>query len=177
MRFTYLFVFLLFVPTMLQAQDVGGKKKKKGNYYVLVDSGFLTFKPEQGAILKGIYEHDSLKKIECWYGFNFGDLRREFHYWNGQLIMIIESQRLYNGGTVGRVDADTIQPNYQGRYLFENSVIKSIKQDGSYSFLDTPADKNSMQETFLQMSAAYQAALDKERVNKKNRVKIKKSKS
>lgn len=172
MRYFVVIFFLIFISVTLPAQSLF--KKNKGNYYVLIDSGFVNPQPEAGATMKGIYEHDTLKKIECWYAFNFGDLQRDFHYWNGQLIMVMETQRLYNTTASNPMNPDSVKPNYQGRYLFEGGLLKSIKQDGHFSFMDTPADKNTMQDTFLKMSTEYISLLDGKRAIKKYRVKMKK---
>ncbi|MBC8046377.1 MAG: hypothetical protein H7Y00_06245 [Fimbriimonadaceae bacterium] len=177
MRYILLFLILVTTSVHTSAQHLPQKKKKKGYYYISVDSGFVEKEPERGAVLNAFYEKDTLIKISCWYGFNFGDLRRDFHYWNDKLIMVTEIQRLYSYTETKPVDFDTIKPNFEGRYLFENGRLTSVKQDGSFSFMDTPADKDSMQNTFIIMSNNYKQLAENERANKKNRKKMKKSKS
>jgi hypothetical protein len=169
----YWFLLLLLMGAM---QSFSQSASKKGTYYVVIDSVHPMQQTAKGSILKGYYERDTIQKIECWFGFQFGDLRRVFYFWQGRLIMVTEEQRLYDANAVSRENTDTVKPNYDGRYLFTDDKLTNLKQNGSFSFLDTPADKTSMQNTFLQMAADYQAMLDIARTDKNRRIKLKKSK-
>lgn len=172
MRYGVLFICLFAVTFSAHAQS-STKKQKSKNYYVYADTGFIEETPDRGAWMKAYYTSDSLKKIEAYYGFNFGDLRRSFYYWDDHLVLVLETQRLYNNSASNPINADSVKPNYEGRYVFERDSLTSVKQTGHFSFLDTPADKNSMEKTFVTMSTTYMSLFDELRKNKKNRIKIK----
>lgn len=161
--------FILFIAHSSFAQ------KSKKDYSVYVDSGFTVAVPERGAHMTGFFEQDSLVRIEAFFGFNFGDLRRNYYYDNNQLIMIIESQRLYNNNPGNKINADSVKINYEGRYLFLNNTLNSVKQNGHFSFMDMSADKQTMQDTFLKTSDDYKRIILEKSKKKKNRIYKKKS--
>lgn len=170
-------ILVLFICFNLTQSAYSQHTPGKKDYYVLIDdSSFTPTTPDKGAWIKGYYEKDSLQKIEIWFGYNFGDLRREFYYWKGQLIMVTETQRLYSTNPEARINIDSVKPNYNARYTFLNGKLKDVNQKGTYSFQDTPADKATMEATFLNLSAQYIKTLDEKRAVKKNRIKQKKKK-
>lgn len=171
MRFILAILIFFSFTTDAYSQHVKGKK----NYYVLIDdSSFTSTMPDKGAWLKGFYERDSLQKIEVWFGFNFGDMRREFYYWEGNLIMVTEIQRLYSTNPAANINIDSVKPNYNAFYTYVNGKLKDVNQKGTYSFQDTPADKATMEATFLNLSSQYIKVLDEKRAIKKNRIRQKK---
>lgn len=167
--------FLMFIVFQVNAQssEKQSKKNKIKPYYVYADTGFTVIKPEKGTWIKGYYEGDSLIKIETWFGFNYGELHREYFYWGNNLIIVNETQKVYNNTNGNFVDVDSIKPNYTARYLFDGNKLTSIKQEGNYSFMDIPAGKQMMQDTFLEMSKNYMQFVEELKKKKKNRIKYK----
>lgn len=147
-----------------------GKKKSKHNYYILIeDSSFVASMPERGASLKAYFEHDTITKIETVFRFNFGDVRREYYYWDDTISLINETQRLYNATAVPAINPDTIKANYSGRYIFKNRKLTDISQKGSYSISDTPSTREEQEAAFLMLSDKYQKLAYERRKNKKSR--------
>ncbi len=160
---------LLLTPVYSQNSPKNNKRK---NYFILIDdASFANSKPERGACLKAHYKNDTLQNIETWFGFNFGDLKRDFFYWNNQLIVVTEIQKLYSSQHGSPINTDSIKPNFTARYLFSDTVLTDVIQKGSYNFMDSPADKNTMQATLFNLSEQYVSVLDERRADKKNRLK------
>lgn len=168
-----LFIFLMACLLIGSVQAQNGKKVRK-HYYILVDdTSFVQAMPEQGATFKAYFKNDSLYKIETWFGFNFGDVRREYYFWNDSISLINEYQRLYNATATPKVNADTIKVTYTGRYIFKKGKLTDISQKGNYSISDTPASKSETEAAFLLLTTKYQQLAYEKRKKKQNRVKIK----
>jgi hypothetical protein len=154
----------------------GQKNIRPKNYRIdIMDASFTSSNPEQGAYLRAEYKNDTIVSMEAWFGFNYGDIRRSFYFWQGELITVTEVQRLYNGKDA-EVELDSIKPCFNARYLFEEGALTSIKQTGTYSFIDGPQDKKSVEAMYLSFNEQYQVALNEKRAVKKNRKRIKKKK-
>ncbi len=166
MKRIVLFLLILSVGTHVFSQT--SKLKSRRNYYILLsDTSFVQSMPERGATLKAYFKNDSLAKIETWFGFNFGDVTRDYYYWHDTLTLIIETQKLYNAMADPPLNADTIKANYTGRYIFKKRVLTDISQKGSYSISDTPSTKEEQQAAFLMLSDKYtKVAYDKRRDKK-----------
>jgi len=157
--------------TALQAQS--GKVRK--HYYILItDSSFVNSMPERGASLKAYFKNDSIYKIETWFGFNFGEVTRDYYYWNDSITLVNETQKLYNANAEPKVDPDTVKVTYTGRYIFQGDKLTGINQKGSYSISDTPQSKDEVQAAMLMLAYRYKNIAYERRKVKKNRVKIKK---
>jgi len=168
-----LFIMLLAV-SLISSAEAQNTKKPRSHYYVLIaDSTFVQAMPEKGATFKAYFKNDSLYKIETFFGFNFGDVRREYYYWNDSISLINEYQRLYNANATPPVNSDTIKVTYTGRYIFKKNKLTDISQKGSYSISDTPSSKEETQAAFLMLTKKYQDLAYEKRKKKKNRIKIK----
>jgi hypothetical protein len=164
----YLFQFIL---VFIVCNGVYAQKHNKSDYMIIIDdSTFVAATPERGATLKGIYKMNSLEKIETWFGFNFGEVRRDYFYWNDTLIMVTESQKLYSAKEENKINPDTIKASYTGRYLFKGGRLTDISQKGNYSISDTAADKKEVEATFFSLSEKYVSLLNEKRQKKKNRL-------
>lgn len=165
----FILVAIMMLTVSLQAQS--GKNSRK-NYYVLItDTSFVQAIPEQGASLKAYFKNDSLYKIETWFGFNFGEVTREYYFWDDTIKLINEYQKLYNPLGVPKPDPDTIKVTYSGRYIFKNNVLTDISQKGSYSISDTPQGKNDIEAGFMMLIDKYKKLAYDKRKKKKNRIK------
>ena len=168
-------LFLLLISGLIVQTGYSQNKSKKRvkPYYVVIDdASFTNTKSDRGATLTGYYEKDSLVRMVAWIGFASGDIRREFFYWQNNLIVVKETHRLYNPQT--STDIDSIKPSYNARYVFTNGKLTDIKQKGSFSFTDMPSDKKTQEATYQAMSAQYVDAMEKARAVKENRIKMKK---
>jgi hypothetical protein len=155
----------------VSAQQTGKLRK---HYYILIDdSTFVNAMPEQGATLKAYFKNDTLYKIETWFGFNFGEVTRDYYYWNDTLSLVNETQKLYNATTIPKIDPDTIKISYSGRYIFQKNKLTGINQKGSYSISDTPQTKEETQAALVMLSEKYRGLAYEKRKSKKNRIKIK----
>jgi hypothetical protein len=171
MRYGLLVVLLLTLATDLQAQLFSGGKKR--NYTVTIDDGsFSKSAPEQGATLVGTWQDGQLISLEAWYGFDYGDIRRDFYFWDSLLITVTERHRLYNAKNPG-LDIDSVPTCFNAQYVFENGELTSIKQTGTYSFAEGPQDRRSMQAMYQSMAADYRKAIEEKASKKRNRKKIK----
>lgn len=168
-------LFLLIACTMLtsiQAQQTGKQSRK--HYYVTInDSSFVSAMPEQGATFKAYFKGDSLYKIETWFGFNFGDVRRDYFYFKDTISLINETQKLYSATTLPKVNPDTIKATFTGRYIFKMGKLTDISQKGNYSISDTPSSKAETEAAFLMLATKYKMLAYEKRKKKKNRIKIK----
>ncbi len=172
MHRTILFV-LLFGMFGAQLHAQKQEKIRKHYYIVIDDSSFVNAMPENGATLKAYFKNDTLYKIETWFGFNFGDVTRDYFYWRDTLSLIIETQKLYNASAVPKIDPDTVKVTYTGRYIFKNNHITGMSQKGSYSISDTPQSKEETEVALMLLSNKYRVLAYDKRKSKKNRVKIK----
>lgn len=164
---------LLFLSVLLvrTADAQSGHRKHKHDYTVVIDdSTFVQAMPDRGAKLTGYYKEDTIQKIVTWFGFNFGDVRRDYYYWKDSLIMVIETQKLYSTAADAHVNPDSVKASYTGRYIFSHNELTDVSQKGTYSISDTPADKGEMEKTFLALSDKYLTLLDQKRANKKSRI-------
>lgn len=113
---------MLLAVSLISSAEAQNTKKPRSHYYVLIaDSTFVQAMPEKGATFKAYFKNDSLYKIETFFGFNFGDVRREYYYWNDSISLINEYQRLYNANATPPVNSDTIKVTYTGRYIFKKT--------------------------------------------------------
>jgi hypothetical protein len=171
MRHAILVLLMLsgFLATQAQTETKGGKRY---NYTVTIDdASFAAAKPDQGATLTGYWKNGMLYRLEAWYGFNYGGIYRTFFYWEGKLITVTEIHKLYNGNDK-LVEIDSIEPCFNAQYIFEDGIITSIKQKGTYSLIEGPQDKNSMQGMYMGMSMKYVAAIEEKAARKRNRKKL-----
>lgn len=168
----YIIFFCLLVPAAYAQQKT--VKKIKPYYVVIDDASFTNTKTDRGATLTGYYEKDSLVRLVAWFGYNYGDISREFFYWQDELIVANEIQRMYNPATT--TPLDSIKPNFKARYLFTDGKLTDIQQKGSYSFAEMPSDKITQERTYLWLSEQYASALNEKRMDKANRMKMKKQK-
>lgn len=168
-------LLILIMATMgltLTAQQNGKVRK---HYYILItDSSFVQAMPEQGATFKAYFKNDSLYKVETWFGFNFGEVTRDYFYWNDSISLINETQKLYNATAMPKIDPDTVKVSYTGRYIFKGDKLTGISQKGSYSISDTPQSKEETEVAMLMLANKYKALAYERRMVKKNRIKIKK---
>lgn len=165
----YAFLFLLAVSTPSFAQS--GKKKNKHNYMILInDTSFVSAMPEQGATLKAYFINDTISEIKTWFGFNFGEVTRDYFYWDDTLIVVNETQKLYSATAVPKINPDTIKTSYNGRYLFKKGQLTDISQKGSYSISDTPANKDETNAVLTSLSDKYRKLVYAKRAKKKNRL-------
>ncbi|MFI5171088.1 MAG: hypothetical protein ACHQFW_01790 [Chitinophagales bacterium] len=167
-----IFIFSLLFPLMLAGFSQGSSKKIKAYYIFINDTSFVTAMPEQGATFKAYFQDNALYKIETWFGFNFGDVSREYFYWNDTITLINETQKLYSATAVPKIDPDTIKSHYTGRYIFKNGKLSDIAQKGSYSISDTPSSKDETEVTFLMLSDKYRKIAYEKAKKKKNRIRI-----
>ncbi len=167
------FIFTILFSLIITGFTQNGSRKTK-QYFILVDdTSFVSAMPERGATLKAYFKKDTLYKIETWFGFNFGDVSREYFYWNDTITLINETQKLYSAASVPKIDPDTIKSHYSGRYIFKKGKLIDIAQKGNYSISDTPSNKAETEAAFLMLSEKYcQIAKAKARI-KKNRFKLK----
>ncbi len=168
-------IFFLFLMVACVSSAYSQQQKVRKHYYILItDSSFVQAMPEQGASFKAYFKNDSLYKIETWFGFNFGDVTRDYFYWRDSITLVNETQKLYSATAVPKIDPDTIKVSYTGRYIFNNDKLTGINQKGSYSISDTPQSKEETQAALLMLAYKYKALAYERSLNKKNRVKIKK---
>jgi len=169
MRLITLLLLLTFSFNGLFGQN--SQKKNKNDYYILIsDTSFVASMPEQGATLKAEFKNDKITKITTWFGFNFGDVTREYYYWNDSLITVLETQKLYNGSAVPKIVPDSVKASYTGRYVFKKGKLTDISQKGSYSISDTPTTKEETEVIFLMLSKKYIDLVNEKRAKKKNRI-------
>ncbi len=165
----YIFFILLAVSSVSFAQS--SKKKNKHNYMIMIDdTSFVNAMPEQGATLKAYFINDTISEIKTWFGFNFGDVTRDYFYWDDTLIVVNETQKLYSATAVPKINADTIKASYTGRYLFKHGQLTDISQKGSYSISDTPANKEETNAVLTSLSDKYRKLAYAKRAKKKNRL-------
>ena len=166
----FIFIAISLISASLQAQSGKGNRKQ---YYVLTtDTTFVQAIPDQGATFKAYFKNDSLYKIETWFGFNFGDVEREYFYWNDSIKLINEYQKLYNSLANPKPNPDTIKVTYTGRYIFKHNVLTDISQKGSYSISDTPQGKQEIEAGFLMLTEKYKKLAYDKRKKKKNRIRF-----
>lgn len=134
------------------------------------DTSFVNAMPEQGATLKAYFINDTISEIKTWFGFNFGEVTRDYFYWDDTLIVVNETQKLYSATAVPKVNADTIKASYTGRYLFKHGQLSDISQKGSYSISDTPANKDETNAVLTSLSDKYKRLVYAKRERKKNRL-------
>lgn len=170
MRNTILCTLILLIAFPVFGQQASRQKKAKPYRVEINDASFTNSKPEFGATLSGIYEHDTLMEMKAWFGFSYGDIQRTFFYWKGELITVTEVHRVYNAYDPG-MPVDSISPSFNARYVYENGKLTLIKQNGTYSLIDAPQDKASVEAMYLNFSEQYTRALDEKRAVKKNRKK------
>ncbi len=170
MKKVILFTFLSIVSLSVFAQN--SSKKNKKNYSIFIDdTTFVAAMPEQGATFTAFFKNDSIYRINTWFGFNYGDVTREYYYWHDTLTLILETQKMYAATAVPKINADSIKSHYTGRYIFKNGKLSDIAQKGNYSISDTPADRDETEATFLLLSDKYTKLAYKKAKNKKNRIK------
>ena len=175
MRIGIFFLILTLVSFSATAQV--SKKGKKYNYYVTIkDGSFTNSKPEQGASLKGIWNDGQMIELNAWYGFNYGDIQRNFFFWNDELITVTEVHRLYNPKDPN-LNLDSIPSCFNAQYVFEKGELINIKQTGTYSFAEGPQDRKSMQDMYINFARNYSALIHEKAESKRNRKKIKPSKN
>ncbi len=168
-----LFIFLVACSIMASAQGQDTGKKSRKHYYIEIsDSTFVSAMPEQGATFKAYFKGDSLYKIETWFGFNFGEVRREYYYFHDTISLINETQKLYSATAVPKINADTIKATYSGRYIFKMGKLTDISQKGSYSISDTPSSKAETEAAFNMLASKYKQLAYEKRKKKKNRIRI-----
>lgn len=148
-------------------------KKSKKHYSIFIDdTSFVASMPEQGATLTAYFKNDTVYKIKTWFGFNFGDVSREYFYWNDTLSLIIETQKMYNGAAIPAINPDSIKAHYSGRYIFKKGKLTDISQKGNYSISDTPSSKEETEATFLMLSEKYRKVAYAKARKKKNRSRV-----
>lgn len=168
---TILFSTLLLTISITVFSQSGFKKNKE--YYILIDdTTFVSAMPDQGATLKAYFKKDTLYKIETWFGFNFGEVSREYFYWNDTITLINETQKLYSATAVPKVNPDSIKSHYSGRYIFKKGRLTDISQKGNYSISDTPSNRDETETTFLLLSDKYRKVAYAKAKKKKNRLKL-----
>lgn len=171
MKKVLIFSLLCTLGVTLFAQN--GSKKNKHHYFVYIDdTSFVTSMPEQGASLTAYFKNDTLYKIKTWFGFNFGDVTREYFYWNDTLNLIIETQKMYASTAVPKINPDSVKAHYTGRYIFKKGKLTDISQKGNYSISDTPSTKAETEATFLMLSDKYRKVAYTKAKKKKNRTKV-----
>lgn len=169
MRLITLLILIGFSTSVAQGQTA--KKKSKKNYYILInDTSFVNAMPENGAELRAYFVNDTLSKITTWFGFNFGDVTRDYFYWEDTLSLVNETQKLYNATAVPKINPDSIKISYSGRYIFRGGKLMEISQKGNYSISDTPATKNETEAVLLSLSEKYRKLVYEKRKKKKNRI-------
>lgn len=171
MKKVLIFSILCTVGVSLFAQN--GTKKNKHHYSVFIDdTTFVSSMPDQGATLIAYFKNDTIYKITTWFGFNFGDVTREYFYWNDTLNMIIETQKMYASTAIPKINPDSIKAHYTGRYIFKKGKLMDIAQKGNYSISDTPSTKDETESTFLMLSEKYRKVAYTKAKKKKNRTKV-----
>lgn len=167
-------LFLLLSSILVFSASAQQTQKLRKHYYILIDdTTFVNAMPEQGATLKAYFKNDTIYKIETWFGFNFGEVTRDYYYWDDTLSLVNETQKLYNAEAPPKINPDTIKTSYAGRYIFQHNKLTGISQKGSYSISDTPQTKEDTQAALLMLSDKYRVLAYEKRKAKKNRVKIK----
>lgn len=166
----FIFIAISLISASLQAQS--GKSGRKQYYVLITDTSFVQAIPEQGATFKAYFKNDSLYKIETWFGFNFGEVKREYYFWGDSIKLINEYQKLYNPLGIPKPNPDTIKVTYSGRYIFKKNILTDISQKGSYSISDTPQGKKDIEAGFLMLTEKYKKLAYDKRKKKKNRIKF-----
>ena len=167
-----LFVFLLL--SGVGASQAQTAKVRKHYYIQITDSSFVNSMPERGASLIAYFKNDSIYKVETWFGFNFGEVTRDYFYWNDSITLVNETQKLYNATAEPKINPDTVKVTYTGRYIFQHDKLTGINQKGSYSISDTPQSKDDVQVAMLMLAYKYRDLAYEKRKSKKNRIKLKK---
>ncbi len=171
MRLFVLLILTSFTCSAVTAQN--SNKKSKHDYYIIIDdTSFVSAMPEKGAVLKAYFLNDTLNKITTWFGFNFGDVTRDYYYWEDTLMLVNETQKLYSATAVPPINPDSVKVSYTGRYIFKAGKLSDISQKGSYSISDTPATKAETETVLVSLSDKYRKLVYEKRKKKKNRHRI-----
>jgi hypothetical protein len=103
---------------------------------------FLEEAPDNGAILRGYFNGDTLDKMVLEVGISYAMRRWEYYFGRGRVVFIYETDKYYRQDTVnGGLDKSNLDLAFEGRYYYENGALIHTIFKGKKKLLES--DSNS----------------------------------
>ncbi|MCB9195086.1 MAG: hypothetical protein H6600_09510 [Flavobacteriales bacterium] len=134
---------------------------KDSSYHIktLNNDQFLDHTTDNGAVLMGSFQNDTVVKINCKIGLSYAIQSTEYYFKDDLLIFVYEKEETFHfSDSLGKFIYDSVDTNFEGQYYFYNEVLLKTVTQGERTFSDD-LDSISKDLQLIERSKTYKRLL------------------